>query len=49
MTITHYGEDYAKLEVNGQEFEISLELAEAIEAEQNEQDREDRRQGRGDI
>lgn len=49
MKITHYGEDYAKLEVNGEEFEISLALAEAIEAEQNEQDRENRRQGRTDT
>jgi hypothetical protein len=31
IRITHWGIDYAKLEVNGEEFEISLPLAKAIE------------------
>lgn len=34
MKVTHYGEDYAKIKVNGKEFEVALGLAEAIEAEQ---------------
>lgn len=31
MKITHWGEDYATLKVGTKEFEISIELAEAIE------------------
>jgi len=49
MQIIHWDEDYVKIEVNGQEFEISLALAEAIEEEENQQYRDDVRQGRIDI
>lgn len=49
MKVIHYGLDYAKIEVNGEEFEVSIALAEAIEAEQNEQSRENVRQGRVDV
>jgi hypothetical protein len=49
MKIVHWGQDYAKLEVNGEEFEISLALAEAIEEEEDKQYREDVRQGRVDV
>lgn len=34
MNITHYGLDYAKIQINGSEFEVPLALAKAVEEEQ---------------
>lgn len=33
IKVTHYGLDYATLNINGAEFEVSIELAKALEKE----------------
>lgn len=35
IKVTHYGQDYAKLQIGGMEFEVPIPLAKAIERAEN--------------